>query len=76
MKVASDHYVAIDGMLKQDNSIVNDLSAFSYKARVKGCRDVSVLYAYDVEAMELINLCGSISRKQYRCGLLSLFHPE
>ena len=53
-KVASDHHVAIDGMLKQDTSIVNDLSAYSYKARVKGCRDVSVIYAYDIEAMEPI----------------------
>ena len=31
---------------------MNDLSDFSYKARVKGCRDVSVLYAYDIELME------------------------
>lgn len=54
MKVASDHHIAIDGMLKQDTSTVNDLSAFSYKARVKGCRDVSVIYAYDIEAMEPI----------------------
>lgn len=52
--VAADHHVAIDGMLKQDNSIVNDLSAFSYKARTKGCREVSILYAYDIEAMEPI----------------------
>jgi hypothetical protein len=52
--VATDHHVAIDGMLKQDNSIVNDLSAFSYKARTKGCREVSVLYAYDIEEMEPI----------------------
>ena len=56
--VAADHHVAIDGMLKQDNSIVNDLSAFSYKARTKGCREVSVLYAYDIEAMEPI--CAEI----------------
>ena len=41
-------------MLKQDNSIVNDLSAFSYKARTKGCREVSILYAYDIEEMEPI----------------------
>ena len=54
MRVAADHHVAIDGMLKQDTSTVNDLSAFSYKARVKGCRDVSVIYAYDIEAMEPI----------------------
>ncbi len=53
-RVAADHHVAIDGMLKQDTSTVNDLSAFSYKARIKGCRDVSVIYAYDIEAMEPI----------------------
>ena len=52
--VAADHHVAIDGMLKQDNGIVNDLSAFSYKARTKGCREVSVVYAYDIEEMEPI----------------------
>ncbi len=52
--VMDDHHVAIDGTLKQDTSIVNDLSAFSRKARVKGCRDVSVLYAYDIEDMEPI----------------------
>ena len=51
---AEDHHLAIDGTLKQDTSKVNDLSAFSYKARVKGCRDVSVLYAYDIEIMEPI----------------------
>lgn len=50
--VAADHHVAIDGTLKQDNSKVNDLSAYSRKARVRGCREVSVLYAYDIERME------------------------
>lgn len=54
LATAADHHIAIDGTLKQDNSIVNDLSAFSYKGRVKGCRDVSVLYAYDIERMEPI----------------------
>jgi len=52
--VAQEHHIAIDGTLKQDTSTVNDLSAFSYKARVKGCREVSVLYAYDIELMEPI----------------------
>lgn len=52
--VMADHHIAIDGTLKQDTSRVNDLSAFSYKARVKGCKDVSVLYAYDIESMEPI----------------------
>lgn len=50
----ASHHIAIDGTLKQDNSSVNDLSAFSYKAQKKGCREVSVLYAYDIEAMEPI----------------------
>ena len=59
MKATSaDHHVAIDGTLKQDTSIVNDLSAYSYKARVRGCSEVSVLYAYDIELMEPI--CAEI----------------
>lgn len=57
-QVATDHHIAIDGTLKQDTSTVNDLSAFSYKARVKGCREVSVLYAYDIELMEPV--CAEI----------------
>lgn len=49
---AADHHIAIDGTLKQDNSKVNDLSAYSYKARTRGCSEISVLYAYDIELME------------------------
>ena len=52
--VAENHHIAIDGTLKQDNSRVNDLSAYSHKARVRGCQEVSVLYAYDIERMEPI----------------------
>ena len=55
---ASDHHIAIDGTLKQDTSKVNDLSAYSYKARVRGCSEISVLYAYDIERMEPI--CAEI----------------
>lgn len=57
-KVVEEHHIAIDGTLKQDSSVVNDLSAFSYKAKKKGCKEVSVLYAYDIEAMEPI--CAEI----------------
>jgi hypothetical protein len=57
-RVAAEHHIAIDGTLKQDTSTVNDLSAYSYKARVKGCKDVSVLYAYDLEDME--PLCAEV----------------
>lgn len=52
--VIASHHIAIDGTLKQDSSTVNNLSAFSYKARRKGCQEVSVLYAYDIEVMEPI----------------------
>lgn len=52
--VEETHHVVIDGTLKQDTSSVNDLSAFSRKARVKGCKDISVIYAYDLERMEPI----------------------
>lgn len=52
--VMEEHHIAIDSTLKQDTSRVNDLSAFSYKARVKGCKEISVLYAYDIELMEPI----------------------
>ena len=53
-RVLKHHKVVIDGTLKQDTSTVNSLSAYSYKARIKGCRDISVLYAYDVDTQEPI----------------------
>jgi transposase len=42
----------VDGTLKSDESKVNSLSDFSRKARIKGTRDISVLFAFDLEAME------------------------
>ncbi len=53
-RVLKTHKIAIDGTLKQDTSSINSLSAFSHKARVKGCRDISVLYAYDIDTKEPI----------------------
>lgn len=50
--VAIDHHLLIDGTLKSDESRVNSLSDFSRKARTKGTRDISVLFAFDLEAME------------------------
>ena len=52
--VCEQHHIAIDGSLIQDTSRVNDLSAYSRKARIKGCKDVSLLYAYDIELGEPI----------------------
>ena len=51
-RVAADHHIAIDGTLVTDNSIINELSQLSRKARIKGTKDISILYAYDVEKME------------------------
>lgn len=52
--VMNDHHIIIDGMLKQDNSTVNDLSKFSFKSRLKGIKNISILYAYDYELKEPI----------------------
>lgn len=46
--------IAIDGTLKTDTSTVNDLSSFSRKARVKGAKDISVIFAYDIDRREPI----------------------
>lgn len=53
-QVQENSHILIDGTLIQNTSVVNDLSSFSYKARVKGCMDISVLYAYDPERQEPI----------------------
>lgn len=57
-KYLTGHRIAVDGMLKQDNSIVNDLSDYSHKAKIKGIKEISVLYAYDIESKEII--CGKV----------------
>ena len=56
--VCKQHHIAIDGTLRQDNSSVNDLSSYSRKARVKGTRDISILYAFDTETGE--PLCSEV----------------
>lgn len=53
-KVTKNHHIVIDGTLKQDNSYVNDLSHYSRKSRVKGTKDISLIYAYDIELKEPI----------------------
>lgn len=50
--VSMDHHLLVDGTLKSDESRVNSLSDFSRKARTKGTRDISVLFAFDLEATE------------------------
>ena len=53
-RVLPGHSIAIDGTLKTNNSIVNNLSDWSHKSRVRGEKDIFVLYAYDVQLMEPI----------------------
>jgi hypothetical protein len=49
-----DHHILIDGTLKSNESKINSLSDFSRKAKTKGTRDISVLFAFDLEEMEPI----------------------
>ena len=48
-----DHLL-VDGTLKSNESKVNSLSDFSRKARTKGTKDISLLYAFDLEKQEPI----------------------
>ena len=50
--------LAVDGTLVTDNSCVNNLSAVSRKTRIRGNREVSILYAYDVSRGEPV--CYSV----------------
>jgi hypothetical protein len=52
--VNMEHHLLIDGTLKSNESRVNSLSDFSRKAKTKGTRDISVLFAFDLEIMEPI----------------------
>jgi len=51
-KVKMDEHLLLDGTLKSNESKVNSLSDFSRKARLKGSRDISVLYAFNLDTME------------------------
>jgi hypothetical protein len=53
-RVMEGSHLVIDGMLKEDNSSVNDLSGFSFKSRVKGIRNISIVYAYSLEEKEIV----------------------
>ena len=62
-RVAKDNHLIIDGMLKQDNSSVNDLSSFSFKSRTKGIGNISIIYAYDLERREIV--CSEVFPGSY-----------
>ena len=70
--IGMDHHLLIDGTLKSDESTVNTLSDFSRKARAKGTKDISVLYAFDLELMEPVcskcfpgNMIDSVSYEAF-----------
>ncbi len=44
--------VVVDGMLKSNNSTTNGCSEFSRKGRIKGSKDISILYAYNLDIEE------------------------
>lgn len=67
--VSIDHHLLIDGTLKSDESEVNFLSDFSRKSQHKGTRDISVLFAFDLEEMGA-NLLQVLSRKHVGCHFL------
>ena len=51
-RVSMGSRLLLDGTLKSDESRVNSLSDFSRKARLKGSRDISVLFAFDLDRKE------------------------
>ncbi len=50
--VGLDAHLLVDGTLKSNESKVNTLSDYSRKAATKGSRDISVIYAFDLERNE------------------------
>lgn len=57
-RLAPGAKAAVDGTLIGDGSIVNSLSELSRKAKVRGGKEVSILYAYDIGKREPI--CFSV----------------
>ncbi len=57
-KIEKEHHIVLDSTLRQDTSTVNSLSEFSRKSRVRGCKDISVMYAFDSDTMEPV--CGLV----------------
>ena len=53
-RLSKDAHLIVDGMLKEDNSTINDLSGFSSRSRTKGIKNISIIYAYDPEKREII----------------------
>ena len=61
-----DSTQVIDGTLKEDNSDVNTLSEYSRKGRIKGSKDISLMYSFDLTTKEPITM------KAYSGNMLDL----
>ncbi len=51
-RISADHHLAVDGTLVSDESKDNTFSDYSRKALKKGTKDISVIFAYDIETGE------------------------
>lgn len=58
--VSESTKILIDGMLKSDTTNVNSFAGFSYKGRIKGTTDISIICAIDAEKKEPI--CTKVYR--------------
>lgn len=52
VKKFTGHTLVIDGTLKESNGTENSFSEYSRKGRLKGSKDLNLIYAYDVESQE------------------------
>lgn len=52
--------VVIDGMLKSSNGESDIYSECSRKGRIKGCKDINLIYAYDIEPLACASYAGNM----------------
>ena len=50
--VTSSDEIVIDGMHKINNSCINSFSNFSFKSRLKGSKDIGIMYAFNPKSGE------------------------
>ena len=72
VKKTENHRLLIDGTLKSNESEVNSFSDFSRKAKLKGSRDISILYCFDFDNKEPVcskcfsgNMLDSVSYEAF-----------
>ncbi len=64
------HTLVVDGTLKGSNGEENSFSEFSRKGRLKGSKDLNLIYAYDIETQE------PVAVKPYPGNMLDLTAVE